>query len=138
LFLHLRKGFLLLQLYNHHSHSESLPPTAGLRAGVGLHPGPIKRKASQASDNTKGPHKILRQDHDRESQSPKIHTARVRRASASLESGSSDDDDDAPGMGVDFVGATSNHGLDEDEERQEPQADGTGKYYSPRRKIELE
>lgn len=93
---------------NCRSRSESLPPTAALRAGVSLHTGPIKRKVSaQASESnsTKGPHKIPRRDHasDPESQSPEIlHTARVR---VSSESGSSNDD--APGMGFDLVGATN-------------------------------
>lgn len=61
--------------------------------------------SAQASNNTKGPHKIPRQNRVPGlpgSQSPEKHTARVR---VSSESGSSDDD--APGMGVDPVGATN-------------------------------
>jgi hypothetical protein len=113
---HLLKGFLkflLCQLYNlnrrHGSHSESLPPTAALQAGVSLHPRPIKHKESvqpEASNSTKGPHKIPRRDRDPEFQSPEIHTARAR-VRVSSESGSSNDD--ALGMGVDLhvVAATN-------------------------------
>ena len=107
------------------NHSELLPSTA---TGVSLHTGPTKRKVSaQASKSIKGPHKIPRRlrDYDPESQSPEIHTARIRVSSTGKSSSSDDNDrDDLPAgimMGVGLVDATNNHGLDENEE---PVSDG--------------
>ena len=107
------------------NHPELLPPTA---AGVSLHTKPTKRKVSaQASKSIKGPHKVPRRlrDYDPESQSPEIHTARIRVSSTGKSSSSDDDDrDDLPAgimMGVGLVDATNNHGLDENEE---PVSDG--------------